>query len=237
MESMHGGYYSDTGISCTMMLLFSAISATLLLTCLVLQDLIVSFSSGYVCATVFVYPFICMLLDIVAEIYGYRISRQVLWFTILSTILFSAVIMLMVQIPNPTFATLYAQKFSVVTAQLLRNSLVGGISILIGQTINIYILTKFKRLLNGRYFALRSIGSTFVGDTITFVIALFGFFVHTHIVNTHQLFVITVDELMIMYSAAFILSLPGNMVVVILKKYVNKFDSETVMVNPFAKNN
>lgn len=215
------------------LVLLNIIVTTFILMCLVLQSRLISFGSSYICATIFVYPFTVLLLDIIAEIYGYKNARQTLWFLFLSTFIFSGVVTLFTKLPGPTFWHPYSDAFNIAMQPLIRIALIGFFSILIGQFINIYIITKLKILVRGRFFILRCIGASIVGDTTTFIISLFGFFVNK--MNLHEIAVITLTELALMYVFAILLSFPGSVIVRLLKRLEpDTTFNATIDFNPFS---
>ncbi len=212
------------------------ICSTLLLICLVLQDRLVLIGPTYVCATVFIYPFTCLTLDIIAEIYGRHAAKNALWLSILSTIIFSIVITFFTKIPGPLFWKDYTNSYNIAMHPLIRIVAAGTISIFVGQTINIYVITRLKVMSQGRYFAFRSMGSSIVGDTVTFAISLIGFFANK--LSIHEIIVITLSELAIMYTYALLIAFPGSIIVAIIKKYEHQsVQCTSVSFNPFLKSN
>ncbi len=215
------------------LVILNIIATTFMLMCLVLQSRLVSLGSNYICATIFVYPFTVLLLDIIAEIYGYKNARQTLWLVLLSTFIFSLIVTFFTKLPGPIFWHPYLNAFNVAMHPLIRTAFVGFLSILIGQFINIYIISKLKILVKGRFFVLRCIGSSVIGDTVTFVISLFGFFVNK--MDLHEIAIITLIELALMYMFAVLLAFPGSIIVRLLKKSepVHVFNN-TIDFNPFS---
>jgi uncharacterized integral membrane protein (TIGR00697 family) len=210
--------------------------ATFLLICLVLQDRLILIGPTYVCSTVFIYPFTCLTLDIIAEIYGRQAAKNALWLSILSTIMFSIIVTIFTKIPGPIFWKDYTNSYNIAMHPLIRIVAAGTISILIGQLINIYVITRLKVMAQGRYFAFRSMGSSIVGDTVTFAISLIGFFAKK--LSIHEIIVITISELAVMYTYALLIAFPGSIIVAIIKKYEHQsVQCTNVSFNPFLENN
>ena len=63
--------------------LLSTLCTIALILGVALQDRLVSFGPIYFSATIFVYPLSCFTLDIIAEIYGYKLAQKSLWITLL----------------------------------------------------------------------------------------------------------------------------------------------------------
>lgn len=203
-----------------------------LLATLTVQNRLFSLGDIYLCEGILVYPFTYFISDIIAEVYGYKLARQVLWCAILSSILFALLIKLGTRLPYPSFWSSYATNFNNAMSPILRTALSGTIGIIAGQFINIYAITKWKILTRGRYFWLRSIGSSILGDVITVSLAIFGIF--NNRISMDQILSIIFYELLFMIGFAIILSVPGNIFVYFLKKTekTDVFDYSTNF-NPF----
>lgn len=142
-----------------------------LLGCALLFKL-VKIGPGVAPGGIFFLPIVLLIEDIVAELYGYKISRALLWYVLLSSMIFSICCLMVIQLPSPAYWT-YDAAYHTVFDPLLRGSIALFLSISVGRFFNIYALTKMKILVQGRYFWIRSILSTSVGGLITLSI-LFG---------------------------------------------------------------
>lgn len=199
-----------------------------------MQDRLVSIGPTYVCATVFVYPFTCLTLDIIAEIYGRQAAKNALWLSILSTIIFAVIVTAFTKVPGPFFWKSYTDSYNTAMHSLIRIVAAGTISILIGQIINIYVITKLKIMAGGRYFAFRSMGSSIVGDTVTFALSLVGFFAKK--LSAHEIAIITISELAVMYTYALLIAFPGSVIVAIIKKKEHaSVQCSNISFNPFLE--
>lgn len=114
-------------------------------------------------------PFIFILDDIVAEIYGYKITRFMIISGFLAQTLFAIICGLTVLAPYPSIFKEQAAYTYILGPSLLRIDLSGFIAYIVANLINSYILTRWKILLKGRKFWLRSLGSS------TFSEALYSF--------------------------------------------------------------
>jgi queuosine precursor transporter len=215
------------------LILLITLCATLLISTLVMQNRIVSIGHFYVCGAIFVYPFSYIILDIIAEVYGYQYARQTLWLTILATFIFASVISIGRLLPSPVFWSHYNNAFNLTTGPIFRSMSLGAASIVVGQIFNIYVITKLKIRFHGKLFIFRSILSTFLGDTATIAVAIFAIFAQR--MNAGQIFTIIFGELILMYLFAFILSFPGSIIVKLLKTAENSDPYDTaVNFNPFS---
>lgn len=213
--------------------LLTVLCTTALLIGLTVQDRIISIGSTYAAATIFVYPLTCWILDIVAEIYGYKEARKLLWLIMLANFSFALVVYFITKLPSPHFWMVYTDQFNNAMSPIFRTSVVAILAMIVGQYINIYAISKLRALTKGRFFALRSITSTILGDTVTFALSISGFFVGR--MSEHEIFVIIFTELFIMYAYAIVLAPIGNVIVALLRKVEPSLPYySNVKFNPFA---
>lgn len=211
--------------------IMSMLTAVLWITCVVSQNRLVSLSTvGYTCAAVIPYPFLCIIFDMIAEIYGYKESRKTLWLAFFSVWLFVLTVYFFTRLPIPTLLSSHSESFNMVMSPLLRILTFNSLAFVLGQYINIYIFSKMRIYFGGRFFGLRSIASTFIGDSITFAISLYGDF--AGLIKNHTIFILVIDELIFMYALAIILALPASIIVRLLKKIEPEFN-QGISFNPF----
>ena len=208
----------------------SMLAVVLWVMCLVSQDRLISVHLGYICAAVLPYPFLCITFDMIAELYGYRESRRTLWSSLILVYIFVLGIYLFTKLPAPSFWEIRTETFNAAMSPLLRILIFNSIAFITGQYINIYIFSKLRLMLKGRFFGLRSIGSTFIGDTITFAVSLFGDF--SGLMTNHSILVLVIAELIIMYLMAIVLAFPASVIVSLLKKTEPDYNTG-VTFNPF----
>jgi uncharacterized integral membrane protein (TIGR00697 family) len=117
-------------------------------------------------------PFIFILDDIVAEIYGYKITRFMILFGFASQTLFVIICQLAVLAPHPSFFKEQAAYAYILGPSLLRIDLSGFIAYITANLINSYILTRWKVLLKRRKFWLRSLGSSAFSEALYSFLAI-----------------------------------------------------------------
>jgi uncharacterized integral membrane protein (TIGR00697 family) len=137
-------------------------------------------------ASSIVFPFTYSIMDIVAEVYGYQTARNLIWFGMLCDFLFGSLVLLLSFLPSPSYQqyTIYHHIFS----PLLRAVFAQEIGALIGAFINIYLISKWKIFLRGKYFWLRSIGSSTLGELCMLIISVLVAL--TGVLSFHTLFII-----------------------------------------------
>ena len=118
----------------------------------------------------FVLPFVLLIEDVIAEVYGYAISRLILWLIVFSSIIFTILAFLIIHLPSPAYWH-FQTDFNVVFTPMLRGAPAFMFAILIARFINIYIIAKSKIIVAGRFFWIRSIFSSMCGGLIGVFIA------------------------------------------------------------------
>lgn len=120
------------------------------------------------------YPFTYIFADIFTEVYGYRVTRRIVWTGFFCVVL-SALTTYLYSIlpPSVSFADNEAFKLIFQSSPILAGGLIAGF--FGGELTNSYILAKLKIYTSGRLAGLRYIISTFTGqfvdNTIFFLIA------------------------------------------------------------------
>lgn len=166
----------------------------------------------------FVLPFVLLIEDIVAEVYGYKISRILLWFTFLSMAVFTIGSLLIIHLPSPSYWHLQSS-FNNVFNPILRGAPSLIVALSVSRFINIFLITKLKILVKGKYFWLRSIFSALLGGAIGLVIA-FGLAYGTSVPLVGIEKLILTDYLVRLLYALFGGG-PAWLVVIFLKKREN----------------
>lgn len=228
MENKH---ISTQGFKCLIWIIslfFTSYVATL-----VLQNRVVAVGHLSVCAAILAYPLSYTIGDIVAEVYGFKTARQLIFAGIISWIIIASLIEISIHAPIPPFWVKYDQEYDFVMAPVFRGVMLGIVSAIIGQVINIYLLTKLKNKTKGKFFILRSITSTAVGDFITVVLALLGvFYGRMHLSN---IMTIIFYEYIFMVFYAVVMAIPAAVVTRYLKKVEGIEYQYSKRFNPFKE--
>jgi queuosine precursor transporter len=117
-----------------------------------------------------IFPLTYSIMDVVAEVYGYQIAKKIILYAFFCDFLFSILVLAISHIPSidpgETLAYLH------VLGSLLRAVIAQTIGVLFGAFINVYLISKWKIMTNGRYFWLRSIGSSTIGEGFMLIISV-----------------------------------------------------------------
>ena len=174
-----------------------------------------------------VLPLVFLLEDIIAEVYGYRVSRTLLWYVMLAEFVFSALILLIIKLPSPHYWHLQSD-FNNVFGKLIQVGPIAIFAVILGRFVNIYLITKLKVVVNGKFFWLRSVLSTSLGGgTVAFIYYFIGFH---GIYSTQNIFHMFLSELGLRVSYAMIGGIPAILIVIWLKR-VEKVDIYDVSTN------
>lgn len=128
-------------------------------------------------AGVWLFPIVYIIGDVIPEVYGLKMARQVIWIGFAANLFAVIFFALCLILPYPTFWT-GQDAFKTVlgfTPRLLVASFCGY---LIGTNSNAIVLVWIKKLTNGKWLWMRTIGSTIVGEsldsTVFITLAFFG---------------------------------------------------------------
>lgn len=179
-------------------------------------------SLGGITATVglIVFPISYIINDCIAEVWGYRKARLIIWMGFLMNLL--AVIFIQVAIVLPAAPFWEGQDAFVSTfSSTPRILLASFIAFLAGSFLNAYVMSRMKISSGGKHFSLRAIASTVVGesaDSLLFFPIAFG-----GVVPVKELVVLIVTQACLK-TAYEIIILPVTVRVVRLVKRIDGSD-------------
>jgi queuosine precursor transporter len=183
-------------------------------------------------AETLIFPFTYLITDVIAEVYGYSVARKLIWFVLFFDTLFGLLTSLLVQLPSPMPETQHI--YNVVFASLLRGSAGEIAGVLAGIFINIYAISKLKILTSGKYFWIRSISSSLVGEAVLVLVAMPIIFLGTTS-SLSELWLLMLFSYLYKIIFALIAAYPATLAVRAIKK-IEKIDvyDYDINYNPFA---
>src|SRR5205823_14289537 len=104
------------------------------------------------------------------EVYGYPVTKKIVLYGFICDLIFGILTVFICHIPSISESQTIA--YMQVLGLLLREVVAQMIGVLSGAFINIYLISRWKMITNGRYFWLRSIGSSTIGEAIMLVISV-----------------------------------------------------------------
>ena len=216
--------------------MLTCLGSMFLIAGLVLQNYLTDLESILVfSATIYIFPFVGITLDIISELYDYTESRKSLWTIVGCHLGFALIIYFAMKLQGPPYWSTYLNEFHKTFESILKNASIASIAVLIGQWCNILLISKLRKLTSGKYFALRSIASGIVGETVTVILALS--FMFSSSLNTAQLFKLIGSELAVMYFLNIVLAILGTGVLFFLKMYEYKADKDSIIKDNFKVKN
>ena len=149
-------------------------------TCLIVANIVEQklIAVGPVEATagLLIFPVSYIVNDLIAEVWGYRKARLIIWYGFLMNFVAVAVFRLSILVPGSD--NFHQQEaFALVLGNTTRITLASFVAFLFGSFLNAYVMSRLKILQHGRGFSLRAIASTVVGegaDSLVFFTIAFG---------------------------------------------------------------
>jgi len=184
-----------------------------------------------VTAGLLIFPITYIINDLIAEVWGYRKMRLIIWTGFLMN--FFVVLIFRISIWAPASRNFMNQQaFELILRNTERITVASFIAFLFGSFLNAYVMSKMKILQHGRHFSVRAVASTIVGEgadsLVFFTIAFSG------ILSRHQLLFLILTQTALK-TAYEIIALPlTNFIVKRVKKIENtdEFDAG-ISYNPF----
>ena len=157
-------------------------------TCLIASNLletkILQFTSSFtITAGVLCFPLSYILNDCIAEVWGFRKARLVIWSAFLMNFLVVALGQLAVALPAAEFWKENEPHFNFVFGLAPRIAVASFLAFLVGSFINAYVMSRMKLRSSGRHFSARAIVSTLFGegaDSLIFFPLAFGGLMPVH---------------------------------------------------------
>jgi uncharacterized integral membrane protein (TIGR00697 family) len=121
------------------------------------------------------FPIIYILNDVFTEVYGFSSAKLVIWLSFFCNLLMVMIFKIAICLPSSN--NFHMQKdFVNILGSTPRILIASFISFLVGNFANSIVMSKMKVQTKGKYLALRTIGSTVIGeglDTIIFIPIVF----------------------------------------------------------------
>ncbi len=193
----------------------------------------ISLGSNFVFGGAFISPFLFILGDIIAEIFGYKIARSIIWFAFICQTLFAILCEIVIATPSPSN---WHEKhaYTYVFGSIFRIDISGFVAFFTSNLMNILIITRWKIIVRGRLFWLRSLGSSTIAEACYSTIAILMIGFGNLPVYTMLRIIFITYLIKVIYSV--VLAYPGNMLVNYLKQAfkIDIYDSVNHF-NPFKQ--
>lgn len=128
-------------------------------------------------AGLIVFPISYIINDLIAEVWGYKKARLIIWSGFAMNFFVVGLAQIAVALPSAPFYE-GQEAFKSIFAMTPRIAVASLCAFLIGSFLNAYVMSKMKIASGGRNFSLRAVVSTMVGESadsmVFFPIAFFG---------------------------------------------------------------
>ncbi len=198
------------------LLIISMFYMSIMLCNAILTNRYIGTDTWFVLGGTFTSPLVFILDDIIAEIYGYKITQSVILTGYIAQTFFALICLLVLTAPSPSFFKEQHSYTTILGSSLLWIDLSGFFAYISANLLNTYILTRWKVLLKGRKFWLRSIGSSLFSEAFYSFLAILIMEIKS--VSLDNIFKIVLLSFGIKAIYCLIFAFPGNLLVAKLKK-------------------
>ncbi len=183
---------------------------------------------------IFLFPLSYAIADVTTEVYGYKLSRQMIWVSLISGFIFCTATEIVTNMPPADFWP-NQQHYEIVFNPIIRAYFALTIASIVGNFANIYIISRCKIIMKGKNFWIRSLLSTGIGELFFTLIG--GTFAYVGVQPWSKIVFLMLDGYLIKMIYALIAVLPTTLLVNYLKKVesVNIYDND-INYNPFRLN-
>jgi uncharacterized integral membrane protein (TIGR00697 family) len=211
------------------------LAGILFTTCLLLANIlavkIIQIGPWAAPAGVLIFPVAYILNDVIAEVWGYKKARLIIWSGFAMNLLMVLFFSLAIVLPSAAFWT-DQPIFAKIIGSTPRMVFASIIAYLVGSFLNAFIISRMKIYHEGKNFGFRAIVSTIAGETADSLIFISVAFAGLFSVKALIVMIATQALLKTIYE---IIVLPLTTIVVVWIKKVenqNVFDN-SISYNPF----
>jgi len=195
----------------------------------IVEQKLISIGGIEATAGLLIFPVSYIINDLIAEVWGYRKARLIIWNGFLMNFLAVIIFRLSIWAPGSIHFT-NQTAFELILGNTERIVAASFIAFLFGSFLNAYVMSKMKILQHGRGFSIRAIASTIVGegaDSLIFFTLAF-----TGVIPANALFMLILTQTG-MKTGYEIIALPLTNYLV---KWVKKHEETDVYDNDISYN-
>ncbi|KAA6347315.1 Inner membrane protein YhhQ [termite gut metagenome] len=145
-------------------MLFGILFSVCLITSNLLETKIIQVFNIILTGGLLVFPISYIINDCIVEVWGFKKARLIIWIGFITNFLVIAVTQVAVAIPAASFWE-GEEGFNFVFGMAPRITCASFIAFLAGSFLNAYVMSRMKVAGKGKYFSVRAIWSTIVGET------------------------------------------------------------------------
>lgn len=117
-------------------------------------------------------PFVFQIDNIIAEIYGFKMTRSIIFYAVIVQTIFVIICQLVMHAPSPSFFHNKSAYDQILGWSLLRIHISGCFAYILAILFNTLVLTQWKVLLKGKKFWLRSLATCSISEALYSFIAI-----------------------------------------------------------------
>jgi len=166
------------------LIFLSILYATILLMAVLLDYQFILIGTLLASASSFIISLTFFLTDVIAEVYGYHTAKQVIFSGVICLFCFSLISFFFDKLSTPSEYHQYGYAYHIILHLLFRAGIANAAAMIIGALFNIYCVNQWKIIFKGKYFWLRCLLASAIGEAIytIFVVSL----VNIDIVSFHH---------------------------------------------------
>lgn len=179
-------------------------------------------------ASALIYPLSFFFADLIFEVYGYQMGRQLIWCQVPGTIYYQSILIFVLYgLPIPSGWN-HQDAYEYVFQGMGIVGFFGDFGLVIAFFVNGFIISKTKIILKGKYFWLRSIAASSIGEVLQLSIGLLGVWV-AHIWPLEKIIILFFNVMLYRIIITVLLAFPANIAANFLKKAENTdiYDHDT----------
>ncbi len=179
------------------------------------------------------YPLVYIFADIFTEVYGYRVTRKIVWTGFGCMLLSTSLASLYTFVPNPSFP--YNDSFNLIFRAAPIVALGFLVANFCGELTNSFVVAKMKVLTKGKLLNTRLVLSTLFGQTVDNTIAFFTAFYFAGWFTASEIIPLTITTV-VFCTTWEIVALPITRKVIKVIKHKEGLDTydEGTNFSPFA---
>lgn len=111
-----------------------------------------------------VFPISYIINDCIAEVWGYKKARLIIWMGFMMNFFVALIGLLAVALPATPYWSANEPHFNFVFSLAPRVTIASFTAFLVGSFLNAYVMSKMKIAMGGKHFSWRAVASTLVGE-------------------------------------------------------------------------
>ena len=184
MNKVSENPFKNRKLDQTPLMVITALFVTLYLVSNIMAVKVISiFGLFYFDAGTITFPFAYMLGDVLTELWGYKITKRIIWLTLVCNIIMVGCTAIGVALPSPDYLGETANAYNHIFTYVPRIVIASLVGFLFGELSNAWLMERIKILTQGRWLWVRTIGSSvlaYLFDSLPFVLIAFAGVVSTH---------------------------------------------------------